>query len=158
APIGELGSPNAHEYRRLVLSTGPWSEPLAWNETGTPQSAVLSGPAPTVGLTLATGTEKSIVFDRPVGSVIVTCPERAAPPRRLSGKGWLIVFPNALPPSSNAQTMSRLPSPHGLRLPPGPVPLTASVIGLPSWPSPGIVSIAAVGAMLFGSKFPRSTF
>src|SRR6266540_2469847 len=69
-----------------------------------------------------------------------------------------MTFPKAVPPSSNDQSMSRLSSPHGLRLPPGPVPLTARRIGEPSVPSVGIVSIATVGAMLFASRFPRSTF
>src|SRR6266511_3712155 len=90
APMTEFGSPKSHEYSRMALSTGPESDPFAWNETGTPHSAVLFGPAFTVGGTFATGTEKSIRFESPVGSVMITWPECGGgdPPRKLSGKAW----------------------------------------------------------------------
>jgi len=80
----------------------------------------------------ATGTRNGNVVFSPVGSVTTTCPVCGTPPRKFSANVWLTVLPVAVPPSSNVHLMSRLASPQGLRVPPGPVPLTLSWIGLPS--------------------------
>ena len=119
----------------------------ACGETGDVAQLSVSGAS-------ATGTVKSSVVESPVGSVTTTCPVWVPS----SAKVCCTLSPLAVPPSSNVQSKVRPSVPHGLRLPPGPVPVTPSWIGLPSVPSVGIVSIPTVGAVSFGSRLPRSTF